>query len=169
MRTTEHTQIEAFANERLAHFGLTAKGWSFEWNSRKRAYGLCSKRKKKIFLSTFLFSSIDDAARKDTVLHEIAHALDFDDRGTSDHGRIWKRWALHVGAEPTRCKTPVNEEAYIENRKAKAKYTLRCASGHEFFRSRKLKNNVKASCPKCAPAYNRRYNPDFALQVIQNY
>mgnify|MGYP002132259602 CR=1 FL=1 len=154
-------EIEAFAKEKMTQWGLTQKGWTFGWHNKRASFGTCSCRKKLIRLSTFLFDGIGQDEQRDTVLHEIAHALDFETRGKSDHGPIWKMWAVRVGAKPVRCK---NVEQNHQEIAAKAKYTLRCPNGHEFARHRILRK--AASCPKCYPA---AFNKDYLLTTIMNY
>ena len=46
---------------------------------------------------------------KNTILHEIAHALDFCIRGKSAHDYIWKSIAIEIGCDGKRC-YDVNEE-----------------------------------------------------------
>lgn len=101
--------FKAFAREQLDENGLTE--WGVEHApDMKKALGKCNPRKKKIRLSKAWFEDMLELdvdfdlveELKDVVLHEIAHALDFDRRGRSDHGRKWKSCALEVGADPTR-------------------------------------------------------------------
>lgn len=75
-------------------------GWRFKWNNRKRAYGVCSYRTRTIQLSKFLTALQDYDSVKDTVLHELAHALA---GGHAGHGPAWKAWCLKLGANPQRC------------------------------------------------------------------
>ena len=49
--------------------------WSFAFNRRKRAFGLCDYTRRTIFLSADLTELNDEAEVSDTLLHEIAHAL----------------------------------------------------------------------------------------------
>lgn len=100
-----------FAREKMTEHGLFAKGWEFEMTSSKRVFGTASygrrhgKFRKIIRLSRPLTvlnaDKWDEIA--DTVLHEIAHALDFEERGTMDHGFNWKKICVRVGAKPERC------------------------------------------------------------------
>lgn len=97
-----NAEITKFANDQLSMYNLT--NWSFKFNSRKRSAGLCSPSKKTIYVSKYLVDvecGLTDTA-KNTVLHEIAHALDFEIRGTSDHGPQWKKLCKIVGANPSR-------------------------------------------------------------------
>lgn len=159
---TPQQEIQQFAASKMSEWGLTLKGWTFGWNTRRSSFGLCRLRHKRIELSSFLFSTISRVEQEDTVLHEIAHALDFEQRGRSAHDRIWKMWACRVGAKPERCKSM---DAAEEARKAiKCKYTLRCPNGHEFHRHRFLRREV--SCPTCNP---NRYDERYKLTAQQNY
>lgn len=76
---------------------LLVFGWTFKWNTRKRAYGLCSYRDKTIQLSKPLTAHMTEAEVKDTILHEIAHALVGPGHG---HGKVWKAMARKIGANP---------------------------------------------------------------------
>ena len=38
----------------------------------------------------------------DVLMHEIAHALDFEYNGNLDHGKSWKNWCKKIGAIPER-------------------------------------------------------------------
>lgn len=94
-----------FARKKLNEHGL--KNWVVNFNGRiKRAVGKCKPRKKQIDLASTYFieygDEISDEELKDVILHEIAHALDFKRRGTSDHSRRWKQVAREVGANPSR-------------------------------------------------------------------
>lgn len=77
--------------------GLSDKGWTFVWNKRKRAYGLCSYRDRTIQLSMPLVEHMTETEVKDTILHEIAHALVGPGYG---HGKVWKAMARKIGANP---------------------------------------------------------------------
>ncbi len=170
--------IEQFAEQKMAEWGLTEKGWAFTWNNSRRAIGSCKfqrlrhdsifihsrpvKLVKEIRLSRFMLGVISEDEQRDTVLHEIAHALDFEQRGTSAHDDTWKWWAVKVGAKPEPCKRmDANERAAIIKR---SKYTLRCPNGHERAAHRVRKHPT--SCGECCP---NRFNEAYVFQVIQNY
>jgi predicted SprT family Zn-dependent metalloprotease len=109
------SEIEQFAKQKLAQFGLNRDGWTFGWNNRKRALGLCNYTKKKIFVSESCAKVVAGDKIKDTVLHEIAHALA--GAGTG-HGIIWKQWCVKVGAVP-------QSQAFLpETQTPKGKYKL---------------------------------------------
>lgn len=49
-----------------------------------------------------LWPALPVAERLDTIRHEVAHAIDFNRRKTSDHGSQWRAIARLVGAKPER-------------------------------------------------------------------
>lgn len=74
--------------------------WGFFWNRRKRALGLCRYERKRIELSLPFVLHNDEAAVRDTILHEIAHALAGPRAG---HGSKWRKICVNIGAKPERC------------------------------------------------------------------
>ena len=77
-------------------------GWRFEFNNHLRAFGVCSYGNKSIQLSKHLTRLNDLETVKDTILHEIAHAIAGFKAG---HGIEWKRVCIRIGAKPERCYT----------------------------------------------------------------
>ena len=156
--------IIAFAKEQMEKWDLISKGWIFKFNNRKGSFGLCSYRKKTLSLSLFLFNTISMEKKKDTVLHEIAHALDKEWNGVSSgHDRPWKIVCLQVGAEPTKCSSATNQEE-VARLARQSKYSLTCPNGHVRPSHRKLKRTV--SCEKCDP---NAFNSEYVYEQIQNY
>jgi len=94
------TETSALALDLMTNHGLLAKGWHFAFNNRKRGLGLCSYRKQTIYVSTYHVALNPDDEVRDTILHEIAHALA---GGFAGHGRIWKLQAMAIGARPQAC------------------------------------------------------------------
>lgn len=79
---------------------------NLNWDRCKKRFGAFhwgGGKRPKITFSSFLFHRVSDEDSHDTLLHEIAHALDWKERGTTDHGPNWKKWAVRVGARPVRC------------------------------------------------------------------
>lgn len=82
---------------------LEEAGWSFGFDHAKRRFGNTDFKNKEITLSkTLIGEGLPREEIEDTLRHEIAHVLDYINRGTSDHGPKWKRWARRCGADPTR-------------------------------------------------------------------
>lgn len=72
-------------------------GWSFRFDKDARAFGSCNHTRKVITLSASLTELNSDYEVKDTILHEIAHALVGPDHG---HDAVWKSKCRQVGARP---------------------------------------------------------------------
>ena len=73
--------------------------WSFGFNRRKKTLGLCNYNTKRIELSSHFVRDNDELAIRDTLLHEIAHAIAGPNAG---HGIAWKKICLQIGASPQR-------------------------------------------------------------------
>lgn len=78
---------EEYAKHLLRSTGLAAKGWTFAWNNHKRSFGLCSYSKKTIYLSRFNFPHVPAKHTRDTIIHEVAHAIA---GPRAKHGPEWK-------------------------------------------------------------------------------
>lgn len=110
------------ALELMDKFGLIQNGWKFRFINSTRNLGRCDYKKKLIELERSHCVRHSDKDVKDTILHEIAHALhyiEFIANGGTDeqffkrkwtgkrwcrvirpHGPEWKRYARMVGADP---------------------------------------------------------------------
>jgi predicted SprT family Zn-dependent metalloprotease len=120
----------------MSHHGL--KGWSFAWDDSTRRFGVCKYRTKTIGLSRRLVELNGVEEVRNTILHEIAHALAPVGAG---HGNVWKRKALEVGARPERCYQAKDVKAPAR------KFTARCPScALTFARDRR----TKSVCRKCS-------------------
>jgi predicted SprT family Zn-dependent metalloprotease len=143
---------------------MELRDWKTVTNNRKRAFGVCSYRKKEIELSNILIPVMTDEAIKDTIIHEIAHAL------TKGHGhdRVWQRKCLELGGDGQRCggsdnyfKGSVGQKEILSKI---SKYTLTCPEcGEKSYRNRKPNRNL--SCGECCSYYN----PKYKLVLTQNY
>ncbi len=92
-------KAERLARRLMSRHGLSA--WLFVWQDNwKCTFGACGIARRTIYLSRPLTELNSETEVKDTILHEIAHALTVPGKG---HGREWKRNAVRVGAVPERC------------------------------------------------------------------
>jgi len=99
----------------------------FKFNRRKNALGICRYRNGKavsIELSSYWTEHLEEEHVKDTILHEIAHALTPGDH----HGSKWKAVAQKIGANPTRTAEEVPKEIQKKVAKIHAKYRAECTS-----------------------------------------
>lgn len=88
------------------------QSWQITWNSRlKNAMGRASRSSKgikKIELSTKIVAlnlRTPDFLNKikETILHEWAHALDWEQYKGWSHGATWKKCMMSFGVRPERC------------------------------------------------------------------
>jgi predicted SprT family Zn-dependent metalloprotease len=139
------------ANELMNEHGLYQKGWRFGFDSAKRRFGCCNHTHKRISLSRSLASINTEARVRNTILHEIAHALVGSGHG---HDNVWRQKAIEIGCDGERCYNTddVNTPS--------APYTAYCdGCGTEYKRHRMPKHNT--SCGKCSNKYDERYKLKF--------
>lgn len=92
------------------------RDWTFRFTRAKTQLGICKFKPRVIALSAPLTLLNDEAQVRDTILHEIAHALAGVKAG---HGWKWKMIARSIGAKPERCESG-------EVAQPKGKYVLTC-------------------------------------------
>lgn len=144
-------------------YPLRFLGWEFEFSSKKTAFGTCSKRigKKRIMMSRYLLENNLDKVLiiENAIRHEIAHAIDMESRGISDHSSIWRNIALQIGCDGKR-------KTYGLAQKKEKKYTLNCKHCDNEFGRHRMQKGREFSCGICLPnKFDRRY----LLNVIQNF
>jgi predicted SprT family Zn-dependent metalloprotease len=99
MNTINQFNVASIARTMMNEHGLS--GWAFTFDRAKRRAGNCNHTWKKISLSYYYVSSDNsDEDIKDTILHEIAHALAGPGHG---HDAYWKSICRRIGAKPKRC------------------------------------------------------------------
>ena len=128
--------------------------WTFAFDNAKRRAGLCDYRAKRISVSRYLAARYDDETNRQTLLHEVAHALA---GPAAAHGAAWKRTARALGYEGG---TTHSGETATEL----APWVGVCPAGHVAYRHRKP---VRAtSCVRCAPRFDTRYLFDWSRREI---
>ena len=98
MLTQEQMDFALRARQTMNAHGLDS--WTFTWNNRKNSAGLCDFDKRQIAMSRFVFPIAGEKQNRDTLLHEIAHALAFIHDDCTNHGPVWKKWCVKIGAIP---------------------------------------------------------------------
>ena len=81
---------------------LQARGWTFGFDRARRRLGACRPRQRRITLSAPLAKVLSAADIEDTLRHEIAHAIDVERRGRTNHDATWQALAVACGASPER-------------------------------------------------------------------
>jgi predicted SprT family Zn-dependent metalloprotease len=153
-------QAQRLAVELMAQHGLTktmeplrigmgaiahapVSPWRFEFDNARRRFGCCFYRHRLITLSKHLVALNDEAQVRDTILHEIAHAIAGPKAG---HGPLWKAQAAAIGARPERCYSDENVITVT------AKYQATCPTcGQEFKKFKQPKGT--RYCGKCCRRY----------------
>ncbi|MDN5790732.1 MAG: SprT-like domain-containing protein [Micrococcales bacterium] len=78
-------------------------GWRLSFDRAKTRAGLCRYRERVISLSAYLTQLHPEDEVRDTILHEIAHALVGPRHG---HDAVWQGKAREIGSTGTRCSSP---------------------------------------------------------------
>lgn len=129
----------------MVEHNIFQQGWRFQFDRSVKRFGVCMYRRKVIGLSKALteLNGVDKV--KDTILHEIAHAIAGYKAG---HGWEWREVCLRIGAKPERC------YSIDEVKQPPMKYYAKCgACGKEFQKARLHKKEARRSC-KCQEGKN---------------
>lgn len=126
------------ARELVAHHGLD--GWTVVLDRARTRAGVCRYDERQIGLSGPLTALHDEAEVRDTVLHEIAHALVGPAHG---HDAVWKATARRIGCTGLRTST---------GPRAPGPWTGTCPAGHTMTRHRRPGRVM--SCARCGPGFD---------------
>lgn len=125
----------------MRRHGLFEAGWRFRFDRARRRFGCCNYTRKLITLSRPLTLLNHEPEVRDTLLHEIAHALSPGD----NHGRRWRAKCREIGAKPRRCYT---DETVASPPRRPARYEWGCVPcGWWVERRRRTRANYV--CAKC--------------------
>jgi len=137
----EITHAYAIGNTLLIEHGLRAVGWIFQLDNAKERIGQCNHDKKLITYSIHYLREPEEFIR-DTVLHEIAHALVGYEHG---HDYVWQQKCVEIGAKPERL---ANENELAT--KITPNYVIKCENcGWSVTRLRMRRRNFGSTCPEC--------------------
>jgi predicted SprT family Zn-dependent metalloprotease len=135
----------------LAHDLMRRHGvgdWTFAFDRAKRRLGCCHYGSRSITLSAPLTRLNDTGVIRDTLLHEIAHAL----TPGAGHGPSWKRAAAALGAAPRPCASAADVAL------PPAPYTLLCdGCGARLARYRRPRRRYV--CRRCFERHQRGAGP----------
>jgi len=119
--------------------------WTFAFDNAKRRAGACDYTRQRITLSRYLAARYDDETNRQTLLHEIAHALA---GARAGHGPSWKRAARalgYTGGVTHRGETATELAPWVGV----------CPGGHVAYRHRRATRPT--SCAKCSPRFDERF------------
>lgn len=145
----ELKSAEQLAIQLMNQHGLIEQGWRLQFDNAKRRFGVCSYRRKIIGLSSTLVQLNDEAHVRNTILHEIAHAL----TPGHHHDYVWKRKAIEIGCTGDRCYSSKVVQT------PPAKYEAVCVGcGHTHKRRRNVRTGQRESCGRCSGGrFNEKY------------
>lgn len=133
------------------------KNWTFRFDHARRRFGCCNFSKKEISLSKVLTELNSPKAVRETLIHEVAHALA---GPRAAHGAKWKEIVRSLGGDPVRC------YSHKEIKLPPAKYTARCRSCEKEFPA--LRRKQRVACRSCCKEFNRgRYSAKFLLEFVE--
>jgi predicted SprT family Zn-dependent metalloprotease len=133
---------ELVATEMEWH-GLSQQSWRVAYDRGRRRAGKCVHRSKTLSFSRHLIARGSPADMRNTVLHEISHALAGPTHG---HDRTWRTIALQIGCDGKRCHN-------IEL--APATWIYACSSGcwnSPRFKRSHLGTTLQRTCRMCGAA-----------------
>ncbi len=150
-------EAQKLAIELMELHGVAQAGWQFRWSHGKRILGCAQITRKRdwhtrkpveiktIKLSRHLVALNSDAEVRETILHEIAHAIAGVEHG---HDEVWKAACRKVGAKPVRL---AGEGVAL----VKGRYTLFCGCCEKSLgtRHRRINPEVmqRSYCKWCGP------------------
>lgn len=118
--------------------------WQLVIGEAKNYFGVCYRNTKTITLSRPLIELNDESHIVNTILHEIAHALQPEQ--SQSHGKEWRAIAIQLGCNGSRCYSP-------EVIKPKAIWSATCVHcGNTVQKNRKPKSG--SACGICCKKYN---------------
>ncbi len=136
--------VRVLAEGLMQQHGLV--GWTFDFSNAKTGLGLCRHDRRTITISRHHAANDPPESVRDTILHEIAHALCDRREG---HGPTWKKTAIALGATPRATADPRDLTSQPHSWKGTC-----TACGYETTRHRR----GDVSCGNCSPSkYDNRY------------
>jgi predicted SprT family Zn-dependent metalloprotease len=133
---------DAFA---MAEYLLEVHGlddWDVSYDNAKRRAGICHFAEQTLGLSAPLTAVHSEEDVRDTILHEIAHALVGPRHG---HDATWQRVARSIGSTGERCVSP-------DSPAAPAAWLGTCPGGHSIERHRRPERVM--TCGLCSSAFD---------------
>jgi len=171
---TSHTEVGSISGEREVSMELSAAkqlalslmkehGFGdlpFSFHRMKNALGTCyfsGGVPTAIKLSEYWVPHLSEAEVRDTILHEIAHAMTPRDH----HGAAWRAAARRIGANPSRTADTVPMEVQRKVKQLHAKYRATCydcGNVHFFNRMTKTWRYRGYVCKNCRGQFNVQFN-----------
>ena len=120
-------EAERIARALMDQHGLV--DWTFAFDRACRRFGACWYKRRRITLSRPLTELNAAEEVRDTLLHEIAHAL-----SPGGHTPAWKATCVRIGARPVRCFSPATVALPSLHRACTYVARCRCPQPHTRYR-----------------------------------
>ncbi len=145
--------VATLAHELMAAHGLLPQ-WRFAFDHAKRRAGACRHHDSTISVSRHLMELYSEELVRETLLHEIAHALAGPEH---NHDAVWRRTARAIGS---------NGAARIPAAAPQppAPWIGPCPRGHEYSRHRPPRGG--ATCSRCPPRYDPRFPIEWSRREV---
>ena len=137
------TDAKSLARSKMIEYGVG--DWDFQFDNARRRHGYCSPRQQVISLSRHFVRLNNERQVLDTILHEIAHAIQYVETKDCNHGKRWREIAETIGCSGLRL-TIANMP--------KRKFTGMCPSCERVIQAHK---RSKISCSQCSNKYDPRF------------
>jgi predicted SprT family Zn-dependent metalloprotease len=112
-------------------------GWEFEFSNRKGALGDCSYSRMTIRMSREFVKHASESEIRNTMLHEIAHAMVGPGH---NHDSVWRRKHISLGGNGSRTGN-MTVSSYL--------YTGVCACGANYFKAHRLGSTLRNGTHTC--------------------
>jgi len=153
--------------ELMKEHELLKVGWTYSFDQANSRFGWCDFNKKHISISEpicLLNEGTNFPVIKDTILHEIAHALTYEQYGNTakPHGKEWQEIAKQIGCNGERC---YNSRKVIA---PEPKYKYKCPKcGYTYNRYRKISKSSPVACSDCCDKYNnKKYSKKYNFVLV---
>lgn len=143
-----NSEAEQLATQLIAQY---VPNYKFQWDRSVKRFGACHRGKRLITLSYDLTHWNSKEQVRDTILHEIAHAL----TPGHHHDDVWREMCIRIGAKPDRCYSSTTVEAVPSPWKG----NCRC---REYQRFKRPGAGRRYFCRSCADTVVFQYQGAFA-------
>lgn len=145
-------EAKSLAEKLMEDHGV--KGYLIEFDNAKSRFGQCRYNDRVISLSRHLVKANPESVVKQTILHEIAHALAGKNAG---HSRVWKATAQAIGHSGSRT---YDSNVVIAPERRWIGVCDGC--GHK---SQPRHKRGRLACARCCFRFNRgKFSPDYLLR-----
>lgn len=152
-------EAEKLARRLMDENGLSH--WHFDFDRASRRFGSCDWARRLITLSWKLTALNETEQVRQTILHEIAHAMSPGD----GHGYKWRSACARLGIEPTRCYTDAEVKSPARQASRYEIGCARCNTWNPRFR-RPTRMMVCRQCSSAAVIRDRSTGRSYQMRVV---